>query len=316
MKAAVIDEFGPPSVLQIRDIETPSIGPDQILIEVHAAGVNPIDWKIRDGQMAMRFAPDFPKILGFDVSGTVAEVGAEVSGFDEGDPVYARSNLGPGGCYAEYVAVNGDTVAEKPDELSFEEAAAMPLAAITALKGLRDCGEISEGSRVLIIGASGGVGIYAVQIAKILGAHVTAVCSTRNISLVSDLGANHIIDYTREDALKSDEPYDVIYDTVGTQSVEGARKVLTANGVYMTLVPVEGIEFFVPGQTKREPHGAYFVAWEAKGEDLDVLSGWVRTRKLTSIIDSVFPLDEIKQAHEKSETLRARGKIIIKVKDA
>jgi NADPH:quinone reductase-like Zn-dependent oxidoreductase len=134
--------------------------------------------------------------------------------------------------------------------------------------------------------------------------------------MVADLGANQIIDYTREDALKTDQPYDVIYDTVGTQSVENARKVLTDNGVYMTLVPVDGIEFFVPGQTKRAPHGAYFVAWEAKGADLDVLSGWVRERKLSSVIDSVFPLAEIKQAHEKSETLRARGKIIIKVKDA
>ena len=192
----------------------------------------------------------------------------------------------------------------------------MPLAAITALKGLRDCGELAEGDRVLIVGASGGVGIFAVQIARLLGAHVTAVCSTRNISMVANLGAHQIIDYTREETLKTDEPYNVIYDTVGTQSVAEARKVLSDNGVYMTLVPVDDIEFFVPGQTKREPHGAYFVAWEAKGADLDLLSGWVRERKLKSVIDSVFPLDQIRAAHEKSETLRARGKIIVKVKDA
>ncbi len=316
MKAVVIDEFGPASVLQVRDIDRPTTQAGQVLIEVHAAGINPIDWKIRDGQMAARYGPDFPKVLGFDVSGTVAELGSDVSGFNVGDAVYARSDVGAGGCYAEYVAVNGDTVAPKPDELSYEEAAAMPLASITALKGLHDCGELSPGDRVLIVGASGGVGIYAVQIAKIMDAHVTAVCSTRNISMVANLGANDIIDYTREDALKTDELYDVIYDTVGTQSVEAARKVLTENGIYMTLVPVEGIEFFVPSQTKRAPHGAYFVAWEAKGVDLDVLSGWVREGKLHSIIDSVYPLGDIRQAHERSETLRARGKIIIRVKDA
>ena len=123
MKAAVIEEFGPPSVLQVKDVDRPSVGPEQILIEVHAAGVNPIDWKIRDGQMAMRFGSDFPKILGFDVAGSVAELGANVSGFEPGDPVYARSNQGTGGCYAEYVAVDADTVAKKPDELSYEEAA-------------------------------------------------------------------------------------------------------------------------------------------------------------------------------------------------
>lgn len=315
MKAAVFDEFGPVSVMQIRDMPRPEITSDQILVELHATSINPIDWKIREGMMKMRFGEELPQILGFDAAGTVVEVGDQVNKFQVGDQIYGRSVDGTGKCYAEYVALDPGMVARKPQGLSYLEAGAMPLAALTALIGLRDCGELQEGQRVLIIGASGGVGTYAVQIAKCMGAHVTGVCSARNLDLARELGADEVIDYTCEDVLAADEPYDVVYDTVGSQQVDSAREVLTENGVYMTLVPVPGIEFFIPGQTERVARSGYFVAWTPSAADLEILSEWVEAGRLTTVIDSQFDLDQIHAAHERSETLHARGKIVVSIKE-
>lgn len=315
MKAAVIDEFGPSANLQVRDILKPSIAPDQILVEVHAASVNPIDWKIGAGLMGDRYGDKFPMVLGLDASGVVVEVGADVTEFAVGDEVYARSDNGAGKCYAEYVALNPRTVALKPAGLSHVEAAAMPLAALTPLVGLRDCGHLKPGDRVLIIGASGGVGVFASQIARIMGAEVTAVCSTANIDLVRELGVDRVIDYTQEDVLQPGAEYDIIYDTVGSQVAESARQALAKEGVYMTLVPVAGIDFFIPGQTERVDGKGYFVAWTPHAADLQILSGWVEAGTLRPVIDSEYALDDIRLAHERSQTLRARGKIVIRIKD-
>ena len=314
MKAAVIDKFGPASELEIRDVPMPIIAPDQILVEVYAASVNPIDWKIRDGLMGGRYGEEFPMILGLDASGVVAEVGAEVVEFKKGDEVFGRSDISAGKCYAEYVALNPGTVALKPPELSHVEAGAMPLVALTALAGFRECANLTAGDRILIIGASGGVGVYAVQIAKLMGAEVTAVCSTRNLDLVKELGADRLIDYTSEDVLKADDQYDLIYDAVGEQTYEAAKQALSKNGIYMTLVPVPGIEFFIPGESKRVDGCGYFVAWKPHASDLRILAAWASEGSLRSVIDSEFALDEIRQAHEHSQTLRARGKIAIRVK--
>jgi NADPH:quinone reductase-like Zn-dependent oxidoreductase len=315
MKAAVLDKFGPSSVMQIRDLPMPEIGADQVLLEVFAGSVNPIDWKIREGMMAARYGEEFPMVLGFDASGIVADVGDNVTGFKKGDEVFARSDIGAGKCYAEYAAINVSTLAPKPGSISHEEAAAMPLAALTALNGLRGVGQLAAGQRALIIGASGGVGIYAVQIAKCIGAHVTAVCSGRNADLAIELGADQVIDYTQQNPLATDVPYDVIYDTVASQQYAEAREVLTENGVYMTLVPSDGIDFFFPGQTERQPRGGYFLVWAPTAADLIIISDWVQAGKLRSVIDSTYALDEIGEAHERSQTLRARGKIVIKLKE-
>jgi len=314
MQAAVIEGFGPAVQLQIRDVPRPVPGPDQILIRVHASSVNPIDWKIPGGQMAARYGSDFPMILGFDASGVVAEVGAGVTAFAPGDEVFARSDVGAGRCYAEYAVLNVRTVARKPAELSHAEAAAMPLAALTALNGLRDPGQLKPGQRVLIIGAAGGVGTYAVQIARNMGAQVTGVCSTTNLALARDLGAHEVLDYTREPVLVPGANYDIIYDTVGAHSPEAARPALTESGCYLTLVPVPGIEFFMPGQTVRKPGGGYFLVWAPTGADLELLAAWAREGLLKSSIDSEFSLDDIQAAHQRSQTLRARGKIVIRVK--
>lgn len=314
MKAVVIDAFGPSSQLEIRDIPKPQISPAQVLVEVHAAAVNPIDWKIRDGLMAARYGEEFPMVLGLDASGVVAEVGANVTEFAVGDEVFARSDNGPGKCYAEFVALNPATVAKKPPTLSHAEAAGIPLAALTPIYGLRDCGHVKPGDDVLLVGASGGVGLFAIQIAKVLGAHVTGICSAKNADLVRALGADEVIDYTSEDVLKEGDRYDIIYDAVGALTLGDALAALTESGVYMTLVPVPGIDFFIPGQTLREAGKGYFVAWTPRAEDLDLLSGWIATGQLRPVIDSEYALDDIRAAHERSQTERAVGKIIIRVR--
>jgi 2-desacetyl-2-hydroxyethyl bacteriochlorophyllide A dehydrogenase len=315
MKAAVIEAFGPDIPVRVRDVPRPAPGPGQVLVEVRASSVNPIDWKIPGGQMAMRYGSTFPMILGFDASGVVVEAGPDVSTFAPGDPVFARSDVGAGGCYAEYAVLNTRTVAHKPEELSHSEAAAMPLAALTALNGLRDPGHLKAGQRVLIIGASGGVGTYAVQIARNMGARVTAVCTAGNGALARELGAEQVIDYGREQVLVPGANYDVIYDTVGAHNLDVARPALSASGVYITLVPVPGIEFFMPGQTERKAGGGYFLVWAPTAADLRILAGWVREGRLKSVIDSEFRFDEIPAAHTRSKTLRAQGKIVLRVKD-
>jgi len=237
-----------------------------------------------------------------------------VTGFKVGDEVFGRSTDGTGKCYAEFVALNPGTVVPKPEQISHAEAAAMPLAALTALNGLKNFGALTPGQRVLIIGGSGGVGTYAVQIAKNIGAEVTAVCSTGNVDLVLELGADRVIDYTQQDPLETDAPYDLIYDTVGVLKYPEAREKLTDAGVYLTLVPVDGIDFMYPGQTERKPRGGYFLIWAPTAPDLAILADWVRDGKLRSIIDSEYSLDAIREAHERSRTERARGKIVITLK--
>ncbi len=315
MQAAVIDSFGPSVPIQVRDVPRPSPGPGQLVIEVHATSVNPIDWKIPGGQMAARYGANFPMILGFDASGVVVQVGPGVTTFAPGDAVFARSDVGAGGCYAEYALLNARTVTLKPLELSHAEAAAMPLAALTALNGLRDPGHLQAGQRALVVGAAGGVGTFAVQIARNMGAHVTGVCSTVNLALARELGAGKVIDYTREPVLVPGAGYDIVYDTIGVYGPEAARPALNAQGIYLTLVPVPGIEFFMPGKTVRKPGAGYFLVWAPTGADLGILAGWVREGRLRPVIDSEFRLDDIRAAHERSQTLRARGKIVIRVRD-
>jgi len=313
MKAAVLDEFGSEDVLQVRDIPKPAIGPGQILVKVHATNVNPIDWKMREGQMTARYGSDFPMVLGWDCSGTVTEVGEGVDEFAVGDEVFARSDVGTGRCYAEFAELNTRTVARKPAGLSHEEAGSIPLVGLTAINGLINCAKLQAGQRVLIIGASGGVGTLAVQIAKNLGAHVTGVCSAKNMELVASLGADAVIDYNKDDPLVTNQPYDIVYDTVGVRTFAEAQPALSENGTYLTLVPVPDIEFFIPGQTEWQPGKGYFVAWTPTAADLQKLVDWADEGKLRAVIDSEFPLDQIREAHERSKTERCVGKIVIRV---
>ncbi len=314
MKAAVIDRYGPPNVLEVRDVPTPKPRADQVLIEVHAASVNPIDWKIRNGSLKLIFGARFPKILGFDVSGRVASVGSAVKRFKRGDPVYARSDAKTGQTYAEFVAVGEKTVARRPERMNDEEAAAVPLAALTALQGMRDDGKLRSGERILIIGASGGVGSYAVQIAKAIGAEVTAVCSTPNIGLVKALGADTVVDYKKQAVMESERPYDVVFDAVAAHNFSEAGKILKRRGVYLSTLPSPRLiasmlwTKLIPGQR------AVFVRVRPEGRDLETLAGWIDAGKIKSVLDSTFPLDAIRKAHHRSESGHARGKIVVRVK--
>ncbi len=311
MKAVQITKYGQ-DVLEIVDFPRPTAGEGEVLIEVHAASVNPIDWKLADGGLRMIVPVKFPAVLGFDVSGRVIE--SNGSRFKEGDLVFARSGKGAGGTYAEYCVVAEEHCAPRPGVLSHEEAAAIPLAALTALQALRDKGNMQPGHDVLVNGASGGVGIFGVQIAKALGGTVTGVCGTNNTELVREMGADHIIDYKQAPPLETDREYDIIFDAVANLSWGAAKKRLKKNGVYITTVPtgstMAGLVFsaILPGKKAR------FIAVKSNGRDLEFLSDLARDNKLKVVIDETFSLDQIKEAHARSRSGRARGKIVIKVR--
>ncbi|MBI4248312.1 MAG: NAD(P)-dependent alcohol dehydrogenase, partial [Elusimicrobia bacterium] len=284
-----------------------------VLIEVHAAGVNPVDWKIRRGDLAFLLGWRFPKILGFDVSGRVVSTGPAVRKWKPGDLVYGRLDSSSGGAYAEFAAAGEEALALKPSALSHEQAAAVPLAALTAFQGLRDCGLVRPGAEVLVAGASGGVGTFAVQIAKKMGAKVTGVCGTGNIDLVRGLGAERVLDYTKEEIFEPGRLYDVILDAVAAHDFWRVRKFLREEGCYLSTLPSAGLFMgtlagFVSSKK------AALILMKARGKDLEVLNSWIESGELKPVIDSHFSLDEIREAHRRSETGRARGKIIIRVK--
>lgn len=316
MRALLINRCGSTEVLEVREVPRPRVDSGQVLIEVHASSVNPIDGKIRDGSMAFRFGRDFPKQLGFDASGVIVEVAEDVQQFEPGDQVYVRSDAKTGAACAEYLVVSAAVVALRPQSISHQQAAAIPLAALTALQGLRDDCHLQAGQRVLIIGASGGVGTFAVQIAKVLGAHVTAVCSTANLEWVAGLGADCVIDYSRENVFGSDRPYDCIYDVVGSQRFGDGRRALIADGHFAAAVPSFGVIFgkFVGNLWRRQK--AHFVMCKPLASDLAVIARWVERGAVRSVIDSTFALEDIALAHKRMESKRSRGKIVIAIKES
>jgi NADPH:quinone reductase-like Zn-dependent oxidoreductase len=313
MKAAVIREFGPPYVFHIEDMPTPEIKEDQVLVKVHASSVNPIDWKTRKGNLRFILGSAFPIILGYDVSGEVMEIGKRVKKFKKGDLVYSRLDRKFGGAYAEYAVGSESTFALKPEKLSHEEAASIPLAALTALQGLRDLGKMKEGDKVLLIGAASGVGHFAVQIVNILGGESWAVSSLRHQKLVEILKPAHFIDYTRENYKQIDEQFDIVFDIVGTETFLTCRHLLKSKGTYITTLPRpkilihRAITMFVTQKKVKtflmKPYGA----------DLELLNSWIEEGKFHAHIDRVFPLEKIADAHQYSEEGHAEGKIVIKI---
>jgi len=312
MKAVVIREYGSPEVLQYQEVEPPKIKPDQLLVKVRASCVNPVDWKIRKGMLKLITGNKFPMILGFDLSGDVVEVGSQVTRFKPGDAIYGNVGL-LGGAYAELAAVPEKSVALKPTNMTYEEAASVPVAALTALQALQDLAHIQPGQTVLINGASGGVGTFAVQIAKALGAEITAVCSTKNSDLVKSLGADRVIDYTQQDFTQDTAQYDIILDAVAKQSFSSCKQVLKPNGIYVNTLPTPEtivqsvLTAFIPGKK------AKFILETARSQDLLYLKELIEAGKIRSVIDRTFPLQELAAAHAYSESERAVGKIAITV---
>ena len=320
MKAIVYRCYGSTDVLEFEDIEKPTAGDDEVLVKVHAASVNPLDWHyMRGSPYIMRLGTGLGTpnntSMGVDFAGTIETIGKNVRRFKLGDGVFG----GRGGAFAEYVTVPEDrALAIKPANMTFEQAASVPIAAITALQALRDKGKIEPGQKVLINGASGGVGTFAVQIAKSFGAEVTGVCSTRNVEMVQSIGADHVVDYTKENYTESEQHYDLIVDMVGNHSLLANRRVLTPEG---TLVIVGGPKgnWLGPlmGPIKAmmlSPFvGQDFGMMLAKltQEDLTILGELMQAGKVTPVIDRRYLLSEVPAAMRYSEEGHARGKIII-----
>jgi NADPH:quinone reductase-like Zn-dependent oxidoreductase len=317
MRAAVIHGYGGPDRFEIRDMEAPTPGPGQLLVRVRAASVNPLDWKVRKGGLRLIRPARFPLILGFDVAGEVEAIGAEVSHFAPGDPVHAFVDNPHGGGYAEYVLVGEEAAAPKPASLSFEEAAAVPLAALTALQAMRDRGELAEGERLLVNGGAGGVGHFAVQIGKALGARVTAVASRRNQDFLRELGADCGIDYEEEDFTTDEEEFHVVFDTVGNTSFRKCDLILEEGGVYVTTsfepaLVVQGLVSLVAGlfgPIRR----ARAVMVKPSGRDLAFLGRLIGAGKLRPVIEEVYPLSQVGEAHRRSEAGRVRGKLVLRI---
>ena len=323
MKTIVQDEYGSPDVLKLRDIGKPETKDNEVLVHVHAAGVNPGDWAIMSGLPYIArpvYGLRKPKnaVRGTDVAGTVEAVGTGVRRLQPGDEVFGLCS-GLGGAFAEYASVSEDALALKPTNLSFEQAAAVPTAGLVALQALRDHGGVRAGQKVLINGASGGIGTFAVQIAKALGAEVTGVCSTRNVDLVRSIGADHVIDYTWEDFTQKDQRYDFILDNVANHSLSDLRRALTPTG---TLVPNGGgfdNHWFASGGRVISAHVLNrFVSHRLrpflvspKFEDLLVLKEMIEAGKMTPVIDRTYPLSETSQAIGNVGEGHARGKVVI-----
>ncbi|MFI5639420.1 NADP-dependent oxidoreductase [Streptomyces goshikiensis] len=310
MKAAVINQYGQVrDVVRVTDVPVPAVGPRDVLIEVRAAGVNPVDHLIVKGFLSTG-EPSRPLVIGNELAGVVTQVGAEATRFAVGDEVFSRVDPRVGGAFAEYVAVDESLVAAKPSRLTFEEAASLPLVALTALQALTEQADVRSGSRVLIHGGAGGVGSAAVQIAKQLGAEVVATAGSGSVELVRELGADRVIDYRTEkfDEVVSD--VDVVLDTIGGETQERSFGVLKSGGTLVSIVAVPDAEA-KKAQWNVEARSFFM---RPQGEQLAHLAGLVESGQLRPIVETVFPLDEASEALQKVERGGARGKTVISVR--
>jgi NADPH:quinone reductase-like Zn-dependent oxidoreductase len=323
MKAIVQDKYGSADVLELREVEKPQPGDDELLIRVHAAGVDPGVWHLMTGQpylvRVMGFGLRRPKVRvrGTDVAGTIEAAGKNVTQLKEGDHVYGTCD----GSFAEYARAKAERIAPKPANLSFAQAAAVPVSGMTALHGLRDAGKVQAGQKVLIIGAAGGVGSHAVQLAKAFGAAVTGVCSTSKVELVRTIGADEVIDYTREDFTDGTRHFDLILDTAGRRPLSQLRRALTPQGT-LVIVGGEGGDRLLGGFQRQilAPARSLFTEQKLLGlisressQDLLTLKDLIEAGKLTPVIDRTYPLSEAPEAIRYLEQGHARGKVVLTV---
>jgi NADPH:quinone reductase-like Zn-dependent oxidoreductase len=324
VKAITQDRYGSPDALELRDIDRPAPADHEVLVRVHAAAVNAYDWHFMRGdpylaRFSMGFGGPKQKIRGNDFAGRVEAVGSQVRGFEPGDDVFG----GVDGAFAEYVCAPESQLERKPANLTFEQAAAMPMAGRTALKGLRDVGEVRPGQRVLINGASGGVGTFAVQIGKSLGAEVTAVCSTRNVDLVRSLGADQVVDYTKQDFTRGEQRYDVVLDLVGNRSLGDLRRALTPDGTLVLSGGGNSTGGSLMGPLKLIMLGSLMSKFARSQrirllqvppeEPLTSLRELAENGSLTPAIDRTYKLAEVPDAIRYLETEHARAKVFVTV---
>ena len=326
MKAIVYENYGPPEVLRFKEIEKPTPEDSEVLIKIHAASVNPLDWHYMRGapliaRLGMGLSKPKDPRLGVDFAGQVEAVGKDVTEFKRGDEVFGTRT----GAFGEYVCKLEKSLALKPANLTFEQAAAVPVAACTALQGLRDAGQIQAGQKVLINGAAGGVGTFAVQLAKAFGAEVTGVCSTRNVDMVKSLGADHVIDYTREDFAQTSQRYDLILDNAGSRSISDLRSVLTPQGTIVfngggPLAASDGKllgpladRFKMALAARLVSQRLVSVDAAVTREDLLVLKELIEAGKVKPVIERTYPLSETGEAIRHLEDGHARAKVVITI---
>ncbi len=322
MKAIVQDRYGSPEVLELREVDPPTIKDDEVLVRIRAASANPLDWYQVTGtpyiaRMGSGLRRPKPTIPGVDLAGDVEAVGNNVTAFQVGDEVYGMRS----GAFAEYVAANEARLARKPANLTYEQAAAVPVAGVTALQGLRDKGQIRPGHKVLINGASGGVGTFAVQLAKSFGAEVTAVCSTRNAATAKALGAHHVIDYTSEDFVHSGRTYDLILDVASNRSISARRRAMARHGTLVIVGAAKKGRWIGPlsemiTATAAGRFGSQrIVAFISKNsaEDLNALRQLIEAEEVTPVIERTFPLAQVPEALRYVGTGHAQGKVVITI---
>ncbi|WP_242283413.1 NADP-dependent oxidoreductase [Bacillus cereus] len=332
MKAMIIDRYGKVP-MRMAEVPTPEINEYEVLAEIHAASINPIDFKIRDGKVKMLLKYEMPLILGNDFSGVITKVGSKVTRFKVGDEIYARPRKNKIGTFAEYIAIHEDDIALKPKNLSFEEAASIPLVGLTSYQALHDIMQLQKGQKILIHAGSGGVGTFAIQLAKIMGATVTTTASEAGANLVTSLGADEIINYKTEkfeDILKN---YDAVFDTIGGATLEKSFNIIKSGGNIVSVSGMPNARFgkeFGSGFFKtllfslaskkltalEKKHNAQysFLFMKPSGDQLRTIANYIEAGKIKPVIDRVFPFENAQKAMEYSESGRAKGKIIVKIK--
>ncbi|TCW49936.1 alcohol dehydrogenase [Bacillus thuringiensis] len=332
MKAMIIDKYGKVP-MRMAEVPTPEINEYEVLAEIHAASINPIDFKIRDGKVKMLLKYEMPLILGNDFSGVIVKVGSKVTRFKVGDEIYARPKKNKIGTFAEYIAIHEDDIALKPENLSFEEAASIPLVGLTSYQALHDIMHLQKGQKILIHAGSGGVGTFAIQLAKIMGATVTTTASEAGSDLVKSLGADEIINYKTENFEEILKDYDAVFDTIGGTTLEKSFNIIKSGGNIVSVSGMPNARFgkeFGSGFFKtllfslvskkltalEKKHNAQysFLFMKPSGDQLRTIANYIEAGKIKPVIDRVFPFEDTQKAMEYSEAGRAKGKIIVKIK--
>ncbi|HFK1789799.1 TPA: NADP-dependent oxidoreductase [Bacillus pacificus] len=332
MKAMIIDKYGKVP-MHMTEVPTPEINEYEVLAEIHAASINPIDFKIRDGKVKMLLKYEMPLILGNDFSGVITKVGSKVTRFKVGDEIYARPRKNKIGTFAEYIAIHEDDIALKPKNLSFEEAASIPLVGLTSYQALHDIMHLQKGQKILIHAGSGGVGTFAIQLAKIMGATVTTTASEAGTNLVKSLGTDEIINYKTEKFEEILTNYDAVFDTIGGTTLEKSFNIIKSGGNIVSVSGTPNARFgkeFGSGFFKtllfslaskkltalEKKHNAQysFLFMKPSGDQLRTIANYIEAGKIKPVIDRVFSFEDAQKAMEYSEAGRAKGKIIVKIK--
>lgn len=331
MRVMVVDRYGK-GPMRLAEMPTPEIGEYEVLAEIHAASINPVDFKIRDGKVKLLVKYKMPLILGNDFSGVVAKVGAKVTRFKVGDEIYARPRKSKIGTFAEFIAIHEDDIALKPNNLSFEEAASIPLVGLTSYQALTDILQLQKGQKIFIQAGAGGVGTFAIQLAKLMGATVATTASIAGANLVKSLGADEIINYKTEKFEEILRNYDAVFDTLGGEILEKSFEVIKSGGKIVSVSGLPNARFgkeygsgfiktllFSAASHKltalEKKHNVQytFLFMKPSGEQLRIIANFIETGKIKPIIDRVFPFEDAQKAMEYAESGRAKGKIILKI---